>query len=237
MESNALLTLDGVAGGYGSTQVLRNIVLSVREGGITCILGRNGVGKTTLLKTIMGLLKATAGVMRFRQQAITAVPIHARARAGIGYVPQGREVFPHLTVEENLRLGTVAKTGNVTDLPDDIFVYFPMLRAMLKRKAGMLSGGQQQQLAIARAMVAQPVLMLLDEPTEGIQPNIVAEIQEIIVRLNQEKKISMLLVEQKLAFARRASSHYYIMEKGTFVADGPMETFNDGLVKAHLEVG
>ena len=232
-----LLVLEDVASGYGSTQVLRAVSLTVPEGGITCVLGRNGVGKTTLLKTLMGLLPARSGRIQFREQPLTHAPVHARAQAGIAYVPQGREVFAQLTVQENLLLGQAGRGAAAMELPDDIFVYFPMLRPLLRRRAGMLSGGQQQQLAIARAMVAAPVLMLLDEPTEGIQPNVVAEIQETILRLNQEKQIAMLLIEQKLPFARRAGSQFVLMEKGSCVAQGAMASFSDALIRQYLEVG
>lgn len=230
------LVLAGVFSGYGGTTVLRDVSLSVAAGGITCILGRNGVGKSTLMKTIMGLLPLQAGTIDGFGTDITRLPTHERARRGIAYVPQGREVFPQLTVEENLRVNRAARCFGEDDIPDDIFVYFPALRPLLRRRAGVLSGGQQQQLALARAMASMPKIMLLDEPTEGLQPNVVSAIQEIIVRLNTDKGISVVLVEQKIGFARRVGSLFHIIEKGTCVASGPMGAFNDGLVRAHLEV-
>lgn len=231
-----LLNISRLQSGYGSSQILRDVSLSIEQGEIVCLLGRNGVGKSTLLKTLTGLIKASAGSLQLQGQDITRMPTHLRARAGLGYVPQGREVLPQFTVEENLLLGTLARASNRMQLPDDIFVYFPMLRSMLRRKAGMLSGGQQQQLALARALMGEPRLLLLDEPTEGIQPSIVQEIGEIIQRLNREKGIAVLLVEQKIPFARRLASRFFVMERGDIAAQGPIEQLDQSVIASYLEV-
>jgi urea transport system ATP-binding protein len=202
-------------------------------------MGRNGVGKTTLLKVIMGLLQAQSGSVRFGETELLPTRAEVRARHGIGYVPQGREIFPQLTVEENLRIGLYAASARKAGgraLPERVFDLFPVLKKMLARRGGDLSGGQQQQLAIARALVLDPKLLILDEPTEGIQPNIVSEIGDIIVRLNQEEKLPVLLVEQKLPFARRVARTFAIMERGRIVASGAMADLGDDLVRKHLVV-
>src|SRR6267142_5528613 len=186
-------------------------------------MGRNGMGKTTLLKCIMGLIPITSGDIAFADTDIRALPAESRARLGIGYVPQGREIFSHLTVEENLRVGLGVRGGGVRIIPARIFELFPALKKMLNRRGGDLSGGQQQQLAIGRALVLEPQLLILDEPTEGIQPNIVHEIGDILLKLNREAGVTVLLVEQKLPFARRVASEFRILEKGRCVADGAIE--------------
>jgi urea transport system ATP-binding protein len=194
------------------------------------------VGKTTLLKAIMGLLPLREGSIRFEEQELANRPAEWRARLGIGYVPQGREIFPQLTVEENLRLGLVARPDKSESLPPSVLNLFPVLQQMFGRRGGDLSGGQQQQLAIGRALVANPKLLILDEPTEGIQPNIVHEIGEIIRRLNREEKLTVLLVEQKLPFARRVADVFVIMEKGAIVASGDIAELTDDVVRKHLSV-
>jgi urea transport system ATP-binding protein len=221
---------------YGESHILWDIALAVPEGSCVCLMGRNGVGKTTLLKAIMGLLPIKAGSIRFEGQEFAGRPAELRARCGIGYVPQGREIFPQLTVEENLLIGLAARRDGVRTIPAKIFTWFPVLENMLKRRGGDLSGGQQQQLAIGRALVTNPKLLILDEPTEGIQPNIVQEIGEIIQRLNREEKLSVLLVEQKLPFARRYAHSFAVMEKGTMVASGEMLNLTDEIVRKHLSV-
>jgi len=199
-------------------------------------MGRNGMGKTTLLKCIMGLLPATSGEILFNEKNLCTVAPEARARLGIGYVPQGREIFPQLTVEENLSVGLGVRKGGPRTIPARIYDLFPVLKTMRQRRGGDLSGGQQQQLAIGRALVLEPSMLILDEPTEGIQPNIVHEIGDVIIRLNAEADLTVLLVEQKLPFARRVASDFRILEKGRCVARGPIGELTDDLVRAHLSV-
>jgi urea transport system ATP-binding protein len=198
-------------------------------------MGRNGMGKTTLLKCIMGLLPAASGAVTFEGTDLLKHPPENRARLGIAYVPQGRDIFPQLTVEENLRVGLGIRNRRRT-ISDRIFDLFPVLKQMLHRRGGDLSGGQQQQLAIGRALVLEPKLLILDEPTEGIQPNIVHEIGEIVLKLNQEEGLTVLLVEQKLPFARRVASEFCILDKGRRVAAGPISELTDQVVHAHLSV-
>ena len=232
----SVLTLSGVNQSYGGSHTLWDVDLAVPSGSRTCLMGRNGMGKTTLLKCIMGLLPATAAEMSFDGTDLRTLPAESRARLGIGYVPQGRDIFSQLTVEENLRIGLgVRKNGHRT-IPEQIFELFPVLKQMLNRRGGDLSGGQQQQLAIGRALVLQPTLLILDEPTEGIQPNIVHEIGDIILRLNRETGVTVLLVEQKLPFARRVASEFRILEKGRCVAGGGIGGLTDEVVHAHLSV-
>jgi urea transport system ATP-binding protein len=199
-------------------------------------MGRNGMGKTTLLKCIMGLLPATNGGITFEDTDLLKQSAEERARLGIGYVPQGREIFPQLTVEENLRVGLGIRKNGARSIPGRIYELFPVLKQMLHRRGGDLSGGQQQQLAIGRALVLEPKLLILDEPTEGIQPNIVHEIGDIILRLNKEEGLTVLLVEQKLPFARRVASEFCILDKGRKVAGGAISELSDQFVRAHLSV-
>jgi len=221
---------------YGGSHTLWDVDLDVPKGSRTCLMGRNGMGKTTLLKCVMGLLPATSGQIRFDERDLRAMPTEARARCGIGYVPQGREIFPQLTVEENLEIGLGVRSRGARAIPPQIFDLFPVLKTMRQRRGGDLSGGQQQQLAIGRALVLEPSLLILDEPTEGIQPNIVHEIGEIILRLNRDAGLTVLLVEQKLPFARRVATDFRILEKGRCVAGGPIVDLTDDLVRAHLSV-
>ena len=194
------------------------------------------MGKTTLLKCIMGLLPIGSGRIAFEGVDLSRVPAEARARLGIGYVPQGREIFPQLTVEENLRVGLGVRRDGPRSVPARVFELFPVLKKMLHRRGGDLSGGQQQQLAIGRALVLEPRLLILDEPTEGIQPSIVHEIGDILLDLNQSMGVTVLLVEQKLPFARRVASDFRILEKGRAVASGPIDALTDAVVEAHLSV-
>ncbi|HEY4485003.1 MAG TPA: urea ABC transporter ATP-binding subunit UrtE [Nitrospiria bacterium] len=221
---------------YGDSHVVRDVTLRVPEGRVVCLMGRNGVGKTTTLKALMGLLPARSGRIRFRGEEITDLPPFVRARRGIGYVPQGREIIPNLTVEENLRIGLEAGRSGKGDIPTHLFKMFPGLSSMLTRRGGDLSGGQQQQLAIARALASGPSLLILDEPTEGIQPSIIKEIISVIRGLKAERKMTILLVEQYLAFVREAADLYYVLEKGTVAAGGPVETLTDELIKNYLTV-
>ena len=230
------LTITGLNQFYGGSHILWDVDLTVPKGSRTCLMGRNGMGKTTLLKCVMGLLPATSGDIRFDGVDLCKAGPEQRARLGIGYVPQGREIFPQLTVEENLRIGVGIRKGGPRAIPPQVFELFPVLKQMLRRKGGDLSGGQQQQLAIGRALVLQPSLLILDEPTEGIQPNIVHEIGDVILRLNREAGITVLLVEQKLPFARRVASEFRILEKGRAVAAGPIADLTDAVVHAHLSV-
>jgi urea transport system ATP-binding protein len=221
---------------YGGSHTLWDVNLAVRAGSRTCLMGRNGMGKTTLLKCVMGLLPIDSGTMTFDGTELTRMPAEARARLGIGYVPQGRDVFSHLTVEENLRVGLGIRKRGPRAIPPRVYDLFPVLKQMRHRRGGDLSGGQQQQLAIGRALVLEPSLLILDEPTEGIQPNIVHEIGDVVLRLNKEEGLTVLLVEQKLPFARRVASEFCILEKGRSVASGPIDALTDDVVKAHLSV-
>jgi len=221
---------------YGGSHTLWDVNLNVTPGSRTCLMGRNGMGKTTLLKCIMGLLPATNGGITFEGTDLMRCTAEERARLGIGYVPQGREIFPQLTVEENLRVGLGIRKNGARSIPGRIYELFPVLKQMLHRRGGDLSGGQQQQLAIGRALVLEPKLLILDEPTEGIQPNIVHEIGDIILRLNKEEGLTVLLVEQKLPFARRVASEFCILDKGRKVAGGAISELSDQFVRAHLSV-
>jgi urea transport system ATP-binding protein len=232
----SLLAIKGINQSYGGSHILWDVDLDVPTGSRMCLMGRNGMGKTTLLKCIMGLLPVTSGELRFEGADLRTKPTEARARLGIGYVPQGREIFPQLTVEENLRVGLGVRRGGPRAVPQRIYELFPVLKQMRNRRGGNLSGGQQQQLAIGRAMVLEPKLLILDEPTEGIQPNIVHEIGDIILRLNQETGVTVLLVEQKLPFARRVASEFVILEKGRSVAGGSIDRLTDDVVHEHLSV-
>jgi len=221
---------------YSGSHTLWDVDLTVTPGSRTCLMGRNGMGKTTLLKCIMGLLPTSSGGITFDGESLQTRSAEERARLGIGYVPQGREIFSHLTVEENLRVGLGIRKNGPRSIPKRVFDLFPALKQMLNRRGGDLSGGQQQQLAIGRALVLEPRLLILDEPTEGIQPNIVHEIGDIILKLNKEEGLTVLLVEQKLPFARRVASEFCILDKGRHVARGPIDALTDQVVRAHLTV-
>lgn len=221
---------------YGGSHALRGASLRVPDGSCTCVIGRNGVGKTTLLRAIMGLVSVRSGSVSFRGRELLGLDPSERARAGIGYVPQGREIFPELTVEENLRVATLGRGGRTADVPELVMRLFPVLRTMMRRRGGDLSGGQQQQLAIARALTLRPKCVLLDEPTEGIQPSIVHELGDVIRRLYVEEGVSVLLVEQKLPFARRVGEHFFLMDRGRVVASGAMNDLSDDLARRHLTV-
>jgi urea transport system ATP-binding protein len=221
---------------YGGSHTLWDVDLSVPAGSRMCLMGRNGMGKTTLLKCIMGLLRSSSGAVEFDGSELLNRPAEHRARLGIGYVPQGREIFSHLTVEENLRVGLGVRRNQARAIPSRIFDLFPVLKQMLHRRGGDLSGGQQQQLAIGRALVLEPKLLILDEPTDGIQPNIVHEIGDILLKLNREEGLTMLLVEQKLPFARRVASEFCILDKGRRVAAGAIGELTDEVVRMHLSV-
>jgi len=229
-----MLRTEALSVSYGDGLVLREVSLEVADGKAACLLGRNGVGKTTFLKSVMGLLPARSGSIELDGQPLNALPADVRARLGIGFVPQGREIFPDLTVLENLRIGTVARGQGRAPVPEEIYSLFPALRTLLGRRGGDLSGGQQQQLAIARALATRPKVLLLDEPTEGLQPSIVLEIQDVIGGL--KGKMAILVVEQHLDFARSLADSYFVMEKGMIVASGAIEEFTDQVAHRFLAV-
>ena len=232
----SLLAIKGLNQAYGGGRTLWDIDIEVQPGSRMCLMGRNGMGKTTLLKCVMGLIPVLSGQIKFGDADLLSGPAEIRARLGIGYVPQGREIFPQLTVQENLEVGLTARRDDQRDIPDQVFELFPVLKQMLRRRGGDLSGGQQQQLAIGRALVLSPTLLILDEPTEGLQPNIVQEIGDIILELNSEAGVTVMLVEQKLLFARRVASEFLILEKGRCVAGGAIEELSDEHVREHLAV-
>lgn len=231
-----MLQINNINQYYGQSHILWDLSLHLKEGTCGCLIGRNGVGKTTLLKSITGILPLRNGAIEFNGKDINKLSTESRARAGIGFVPQGREIFPLLTVEENLKISLGARSDKVKSIPTQIYELFPVLKEMKHRRGGDLSGGQQQQLAIGRALVLDPKLLILDEPTEGIQPNVVRDIGDVIRKLNRELGLTVLLVEQKLPFARRVADDFFIMEKGSVQASGPIAELNDGLVQKYLSV-
>lgn len=221
---------------YGQSHTLWDLSLEIKEAKCTCLMGRNGVGKTTLAKAIMGLLPIKSGEILFEGKNIIKLGSEKRAGIGIGYVPQGREIFSQLSVKENLDIGLLGNRNGLKAVPDKIYELFPVLKEMLKRKGGDLSGGQQQQLAIARALCLEPKLLILDEPAEGIQPNIVQQIGSVIDYLTKEEKITVILVEQKLPFARRHADDFFLLERGNVVANGEIKHLNDEIVEQYLSV-
>lgn len=220
---------------YGESHTLWDVDLAVPEGSCVCLMGRNGVGKTTLLKSVMGLLKIDSGRIALSDKDLSRSGPEMRAKVGIGYVPQGREIFPQLTVRENLEVGLLGRRDKTQDPMEKIYGLFPILRKMLHRRGGDLSGGQQQQLAIGRALALQPKLLILDEPTEGIQPNIVSQIGDVLTKLREEG-MTVLLVEQKLKFARRVAQRFSILDRGRSVASGVMDELSEDLVSRYLVV-
>lgn len=256
-----MLTLSNILVSYDGSRILRDVSLTVAPGEVVCLMGRNGVGKTTTLKAITGLVKLDSGSVKLAEVELGAARPDARARAGLGYVPQGRDIFPNLTVWENLRIGAVAQGKKLNGEVDRVFTLFPVLKEMLQRKGGVLSGGQQQQLAIGRALLTNPKVLLLDEPTEGIQPNIIDQIGDTIKKLRahglggepddgrrveeighavkllrQEGKIGILLVEQYLDFCVEVGDRFYILDRGAVVAQGPIPELSSEIVKQHLTV-
>ncbi len=231
-----MLTIKALNQFYGGSHTLWDVDLDVPAGSRMCVMGRNGMGKTTLLKCIMGLQPVSSGGITYAGRDLLDHYAEERAKLGIGYVPQGREIFSQLTVEENLSVGLALRKSSPRTIPSRIFDLFPVLKQMMNRRGGDLSGGQQQQLAIGRALVLEPKLLILDEPTEGIQPNIVHEIGDIILRLNKEEGLTVLLVEQKLPFARRVASEFCILDKGRRVAAGSIGELTDEIVREHLSV-
>ena len=229
-----MLEVCGIDVYYGAAQILRGVSLTVEPGRVTCVLGRNGVGKSTLLRAVAGHQPVASGTIRLGGEDLTARPAHERARLGIGYVPQGREIFPLLTVEENLSTGFASLPRAERSVPDDVFSLFPMLRTMLRRRGGDLSGGQQQQLAIARAMVMQPRILVLDEPTEGIQPSIIKDIESAIRYLRERGAMGILLVEQYFDFARELADSFAVMERGSVVLAGDGAAMQGSEVRERL---
>jgi urea transport system ATP-binding protein len=264
--SSVLLRLDRVETYIGGSRILRGVSLEVNSGEVVALMGRNGVGKTTTLKSITGVLPVRSGTIAFAGQPLAKMSIDARARAGIGYVPQGRDIFPHLTIEENLHVGLVVhgrKGAEARRLLDRVYALFPVLKEMLSRKGGVLSGGQQQQLAIGRALLTNPKLLILDEPTEGIQPSIidqigdtlkklkapaapaavltaaddeVAQIRHAVQQLKAEHALAILFVEQYVDFCREVADRFYAMDRGTVTISGPIATLTDDVVRKHLQV-
>jgi urea transport system ATP-binding protein len=232
--ANERLRVEALDVSYGESLVLRNVSLDVRPGEVLCLLGRNGVGKTTLLKTIMGLLRPDAGRISVDGCEMSGRPVEERARRGVAYVPQGREIFPALSVHENLMVA--AQAVGLKRVPDDAYDLFPNLKTMTRRRGGDLSGGQQQQLAVSRALLAKPNLLLLDEPTEGIQPSIIDEIEDAIARIVAPGTLAVLLVEQYLQFAQRVGHRYAVMQRGQIVAAGAFAELNVDSVHRYLTV-
>jgi urea ABC transporter ATP-binding protein UrtE len=235
-DPKSLLTVDGLRSGYGGKPVLQGVDLSVRDREVTAVIGRNGVGKSTLMKVVIGLLPTTEGTIRFNGADIGAETPHVRARRGIGYVPQGRDVFPRMSVEENLRVGLSISGARTADF-DPVYAYFPILKERRRQAAGTLSGGQQQQLAIGRVLIGQPTLLLLDEPSEGIQPSIVQDIARIVVELNRKTGLTVVLVEQNIDMIRAMAQRCYVMDKGRVVAELTPAMLDDSeVVRRYLAV-
>ncbi|UDL95534.1 ABC transporter ATP-binding protein [Lichenihabitans sp. PAMC28606] len=236
VEPTALLSIQGLRGGYGGKPVLQGVDLDIREGEITAVIGRNGVGKSTLMKAIIGLLPASAATLRFKGHDLVGTTPHARARLGLGYVPQGRDVFPRLSVEENLTVGLSISGVAIADF-GAVYGYFPILKERRRQAAGTLSGGQQQQLAIARVLVGGPALLLLDEPSEGIQPSIVQDIARIVVDLNRKTGLTVVLVEQNIDMIRAMAQRCYVMDKGRIITELTPAMLDDrDVVRRHLSV-
>lgn len=231
-----MLTVTGLNHYYGGSHTLRDVSFEIAPGSCTAILGRNGVGKSTLLKCLMGVLRIRSGTIRFDGAELSRLPPHARARAGIGYVPQGREIFPRLTVEENLLTGFAAASGSTRNIPSEIYEMFPVLKEMRRRRGGDLSGGQQQQLAIARALLTRPKLLILDEPTEGIQPSIIKDIERVIRGLTARKDMAILLVEQYFDFARALADQFLMMARGEIVERGGRTELESEELRRYLAV-
>ena len=230
------LEINGIDSFYGTSHILHGVSLNIPEGGMVSVLGRNGAGKTTLLRAVMGVVAPKAGTITFKGTDVTRMKSHERARLGMSYVSQGRDIIPDLTVSENLVLAMIGKGKANGGVPDFVFEYFPVLREMIDRKGGVLSGGQQQQLAIARALVQSPDLLLLDEPTEGLQPSVVEDIQRIIKRIHTERGCQILLVEQNLGFVRDVTEQFAMMENGRILVQGQIGDLTDELVARHLSV-
>ena len=231
-----MLSLSHISFSYGLVQILDNVSIEVPKAKVVCIMGRNGVGKTTLMRNIVGLEKASKGSVTLDGRDISKVPARRRAQSGLALVPQGRMIFPRLTVKENLEVGLSARTDGRRTIPEEIYELFPVLKEMGARQGGNLSGGQQQQLAIGRALVGEPRVLLLDEPTEGIQPNVIQAIGQVLRRLVSEKEMTVVLVEQYVDFIKEFGDHFYIMNRGRVVANGDTPQLSESIVRQHLSV-
>ena len=231
-----MLSLSHISFSYGLVQILDDVSIEVPKAKVVCIMGRNGVGKTTLMRNIVGLEKASKGSVTLDGRDISKVPARRRAQSGLALVPQGRMIFPRLSVKENLEVGLSARTDGRRTIPEEIYELFPVLKEMGARQGGNLSGGQQQQLAIGRALVGEPRVLLLDEPTEGIQPNIIQAIGQVLLRLVSEKEMTVVLVEQYVDFIKEFGDHFYIMNRGRVVANGDTPQLSEAIVQQHLSV-
>lgn len=231
-----MLSLQDLSVSYDGSRILRSVSLQVPEKSIVCLMGRNGVGKTTTLKAVTGLVRIDSGTVHLGENNLTRLKPEERARRGLGYVPQGRDIFPNLTVWENLKISLVVHGAKANGQVDRVLQLFPVLKEMLQRKGGVLSGGQQQQLAIARALLTNPKILILDEPTEGIQPNIIDQIGETLLKIKKEGQISILLVEQYLDFCLEVGDSFCIMDRGSIVVEGPIAKLSEDLVREHLTV-
>ena len=231
-----MLSIDKLSFAYGTVRILHGVEMAMKTSRVTCVIGRNGVGKTTLLKNIMGLLKPSAGAIRLDGTDLASHSANRRARDGLGFVPQGRQIFSKLTVEENLRVGLQARTDGRQSIPEDVYDLFPILKEMSRRKGGDLSGGQQQQLSLARALVGDPKVLLLDEPTEGIQPNIIEQIGLVLRDLVKSRGMTVVLVEQYLEFVREFGHDFYIMDRGQVMEYGQTTELTEEMVHMHLTV-
>ncbi|MFF2484443.1 urea ABC transporter ATP-binding subunit UrtE [Paenibacillus sp. NPDC058071] len=231
-----MLAVQQLEAGYGESVILREVTLKVKPGQVVCLLGRNGVGKTTLMKSIMGVLKARRGAVSYKGTDLTKQAPGRRAKSGIGYVPQGREIFGQLTVYENLLLGLEASREKERTVPEEAIAKFPVLKTMYGRRGGDLSGGQQQQLAFARALASRPEVLLLDEPCEGIQPSIVDDIRDVIRSIKVDGQTAILLVEQSLEFVKSVGDYFYVLDKGAVVWEGGLESLSDDVIKKYLTV-
>ena len=231
-----MLNVQNLSFSYGEVQVLRELDVHVPAETIVSVMGRNGVGKTTLMNNIIGLLKPSSGSIQIGDRELVGVPTHRRIRAGLAYVPQGRMIFPKLTLEENLRVGLAAREDKIKQIPEEIYDLFPILKEMGKRMGGDLSGGQQQQLAIGRALVTDPKVLILDEPTEGIQPNIIQQIGSVLRKLVETQQMTILIVEQYLEFVREFCQQFYIMNRGEIVAHGETDALSQSMIQEYLSV-
>ena len=229
-------TMDNVSSFYGRTKILKEVSLEIEEGTCSCILGKNGVGKTTLVKTMMGLTTKSDGKIELKGTSLSGLRTDQRAKLGLGYIPQGRQILGKFTVRENILLGTFAREDDVQDVPEICTRLFPYLKENLDRRAGLLSGGQQQQLAIARALAVNPKVLILDEPTEGIQPNIVAEIGQTLKMLNKEMGITVVLTEQHIKVARQLGDTFVMLDNGSVVESGSIDELTDSVIEKHLTV-
>ncbi len=231
-----MLSVTDLSFSYGAVQALDRVTMQMPTGQVTCIMGRNGVGKTTLMKNIIGTLRSSGGSIKLDEKELMPMPPHKRVQSGLALVPQGRQIFPKLTVTENLMVGCQARPDGKQIIPQELYDLFPILKTMGKRLGGDLSGGQQQQLAIARALVGEPKVLLLDEPTEGIQPNIIQQIGEVLRKLVTERGMTVVLVEQYLDFVREFGHSFYMMNRGQVVASGTTAELSQDLVRQHLSV-